>query len=522
MSRFVLSLAVLFAVSARADREIVILHTSDVHGAYSSRPSRSHGEPGRRIGGFAVLANLAKSEKRPKILLDSGDLFQGTPEGNLTLGEASITLMNHLGYAAMAIGNHEYDFGEPNLRKLAALARFPMLGANIFRRRDGKRVEYAHARTMVEVGGVKVGIVGVATRKTATSTLPAHVAHLRFGPEAASTKHQAEVLRKKGAHIVVALTHCGLAPSVARTRVDADSFELKPIDTRYGGDLSIARAGGVDVVLGGHMHTGFSKAWRDPVSGVPIVQSYQNLEAASRVVVTLDDSGKPRTITAELVDLWVDEYGEDPAVLALLEGFRSKVGKALDVQIAVAGPGLVRGREKADSALGNWLTDVMRASAGTQIALQNTRGIRADLHEGPLTMRDVYKVMPFDNTLVTTTLTGDQLRTLIRASLKGGAAQLQISGMTVSAWLDAEGHPTKVRVKVAGTPLKGKQRYTVATNNYLASGGTGGEIFQKIPTKDTAKNIRDLFIEAAKSRAHITAPKTGRITIHHSLAETKP
>ena len=156
---------------ARSERhEIVIFHTSDVHGGYDARPARHHkAAPDRLIGGYAVLANLVKRETRPKILLDSGDIFQGTPEGNLTLGDASIALMNHLGYAAMVIGNHEYDYGEENLRRLEKLAKFPMLAANIFLNRDGRPVDYATPHHMVTVGGVKVGILGLATRHTATA-----------------------------------------------------------------------------------------------------------------------------------------------------------------------------------------------------------------------------------------------------------------------------------------------------------------------------------------------------------------
>ncbi|MBU2530043.1 MAG: metallophosphoesterase, partial [Elusimicrobia bacterium] len=105
-----LIITVFSSITLRAEI-ISVYNTTDVHGWYFSKPARWNKEnPTREIGGFPALSSLLKKEKNPYILLDSGDIFQGTPEGNLTKGNASIALMNYLGYSAVTIGNHEYDY----------------------------------------------------------------------------------------------------------------------------------------------------------------------------------------------------------------------------------------------------------------------------------------------------------------------------------------------------------------------------------------------------------------------------
>jgi len=120
----------------------VIYHTSDIHGWYASRRISESGGTSRQVGGYAALSALVKKEAHPHILLDSGDLYQGTPEGNFSKGMASIDLMNLLGYRALAMGNHEYDYGEENVRTLAGAARFPFLGANVRVKETGLLPDY--------------------------------------------------------------------------------------------------------------------------------------------------------------------------------------------------------------------------------------------------------------------------------------------------------------------------------------------------------------------------------------------
>jgi 2',3'-cyclic-nucleotide 2'-phosphodiesterase (5'-nucleotidase family) len=165
---FVLTL--LLCLTGRAAAlTVAVYHTSDAHGWYSARPARwDNANPDRMIGGFAALAAHLKKETTPYILLDSGDMWQGTPEGILTKGLASAALMSQLGYAAAAPGNHDYDYGEGPLKALIAAANFPFLAANVYEKKTGARAPYFKPYTQLEVAGKKIG--------------PGRLAHRHFHP----------------------------------------------------------------------------------------------------------------------------------------------------------------------------------------------------------------------------------------------------------------------------------------------------------------------------------------------------
>jgi len=163
VTRTLLILALLPAFTGlrAAAAVIAVYHTSDAHGWYSARPARWDNEnPNRPIGGFAALSALLKQETAPYLLLDSGDMFQGTPEGILTKGMASIMLMNQLDYAAAVPGNHDYDYGEPNLKVLVSSAAFPFLGANLYQKAGGAHADYLKPYTFIEKDGRRIAVLG--------------------------------------------------------------------------------------------------------------------------------------------------------------------------------------------------------------------------------------------------------------------------------------------------------------------------------------------------------------------------
>ncbi|HIA03759.1 MAG TPA: bifunctional metallophosphatase/5'-nucleotidase [Myxococcales bacterium] len=522
----VLLVALLCANCALAEpHRFVIFHTSDIHGGIAKRPAHWHKKtPKRLIGGFAALAALVKKEALPYLLLDSGDIFQGTPEGNLTKGRAVIEAMNALGYDAMAVGNHEFDYGENNLKELSKLANFPMLAANIRIAANKAPISYAKSRRMLRVGKIKVGVIGIATQHTRSSTLPKNVVHLIFKNEVKSARKHAIALRKKGADVVIVLAHCGLAPSVARKRLDPNDLVLTENDKNYVGDLAIARGAPVDIVFGGHMHTGLTAPWRDPESGVHIVQSYENLASVSRLEITVDRKSKPKVqVSGRLVDLWVDQHGEDAAVLELVQKHQNQVGKRLDEKIGTLNESMIRAGYPLDNPLGSWMTDIMRMSVAADIGIQNTYGIRDDLRAGTISLRDIYRVMPFENTVVVVTLSGKQVKQLVRDNMRGQKSGIQISGIRVHLRFDPQKQTLQESwVLHKGAPIDDEKLYRVATNNYLAQGGTGGKVMKGAPTHDTGRSIRKVIVEAVRQHSPITPPKVGRYQMLPALSVEKP
>jgi 2',3'-cyclic-nucleotide 2'-phosphodiesterase (5'-nucleotidase family) len=204
-----------------------VFHTSDVHGWYSARPAKWDKENSTRtIGGFAALSALVNADKNPHILLDSGDTFQGTPEGNLTKGMATVTLMNQLGYSAAVVGNHDYDYGEPNLRSMIAASSFTWLGGNVYLKANGEHVDYLKPYTILNVAGKRIAVIGILGCHTATSTLPANVKHLQFRDEPQEAARITEEVKKAQARCH---NHNG-APRPGRRarRPESGRFHLDP------------------------------------------------------------------------------------------------------------------------------------------------------------------------------------------------------------------------------------------------------------------------------------------------------
>lgn len=509
IARPLLSAALLLCAAASYAAKVAVYHTSDVHGWYSARPALWDKENSTRtIGGFPALASLLAREELPYLLLDSGDMFQGTPEGILTKGMASAVLMNQLGYAAAVPGNHDYDYGEAPLKAMVSSAAFAMLGANVYVKGTGAPAPYLKPYVVLERGGRKIAVLGLMNGYTSTLTFPPYVKHLEFRDEAAAAARLLPELKKAGADAVIAIAHLGLSDELSLKRLDISTWTF-PAD---GGTLRVARgAPGIDLILGGHNHAAFLKGWRDPVSGTWLGESGYGLSYVTRAELDFDDgTAKLKGIKVENLPLWTDETGEDPAVIKTVAGFGADVEREMGQAVGAALGDLGFSPEGLDSAIGNWGCDVTRAAAGTDLAFQNTKGIRSEIRKGEVRLRDLYQAVPFDNTVVTMRLTGAQIKRMLADNIYNGRSLMQVSGLEV-AFKGVSGRPAEVRIYRGGREIGDAEEFTVATNSYLAGGGDGGGVFSNgKDLKDTLLPVRDMLIDAFKA-GPVSPPATGRI-----------
>ena len=507
--------ALLLALSGRrADAAaIAVYHTSDAHGWYSARPAQWDNENSTRsIGGFAALSALLKKETTPYLLLDSGDMFQGTPEGILTKGLASITLMNQLGYSGVVPGNHDYDYGEPSLKVLVSSAAFPFLGANVYYKGGAANAAYLKPYVILKKYGKKIAVLGLAGKHTATSTMPDYVKHLDFRDEAAEAAKWLPEIEKEGPDAVIVLAHLGLSQELSLKRVDVSTWTFDPPPS---GTLGVARAApGIDLVLGGHNHTALLSGYHDPVSGVWLGESGYGLSYVTRAELDFDDAaGELASAKVTLLPLWIDRTGEDPQVIETIAGFNAAVEREMGSVTGRAAADLTFAPDGLDSSIGNWLCDITREAAGADLAFHNTKALRAEIKKGEVKLRDLYQAMPFDNTIVTMRLTGAQLKRLMADNLRGGRSSMQVSGLEVEFARGAGGSPAEIRLMRDGREIGPREEFMVATNNYLAFGGDGGGAFAGgREIKDTLLTVRDVMIKAF-SAGPVTPPGTGRIKL---------
>ena len=485
----VLVLGGLAAAQQRAASHIIIsiIGTNDLHGGVLPHDGR---------GGLALFGGYVKNLRAARasdaggvLLIDAGDMFQGTLESNLTEGAPVVAAYNELGYAAAAVGNHEFDYGPVGdaaapagpaddargaLKARAAEARFPFLAANIIDETTGWPVDWPNVRpsVMVAVAGVQIGIVGVTSAATLAATSAANVRGLAIAPLAPAIAAEATKLRAAGASIVVVTAHAGGACTNFERPLDLSSCEAN------GEIFDVARsipAGLVDVIVAGHRHLGIGHQ----IAGSAIMESYSNGRAFGRVDVTLDRATgmilERRSFPPKDIEGGTYEgapVAQDGAVARALAPAvaRAAAVKAELLGVIVDAP--ISRRPPGESALGNLFADLMRVSVpGTDLALTNNGGVRADLPAGPLTYGRFYEAMPFDNRLVRIALTGAQLRQVFAHNFtQATGIRIPVSGVRVEGRCE-DGTLRVTIVRDSGVPVRDDESLAVVTSDFLALGG---------------------------------------------------
>lgn len=483
-----------FAADAPVPAEIVVkvYHTNDVHGWIMSRPDKL--QAGRALGGAAALKALIDRETGPKLVLDGGDWWQGTPEGSLTKGEGVARVFNAIGYDAIEVGNHEFDSGTESLRNLVPKLSMPVLAANLYGP-DGKHAPWLKQRLVKEVAGVKFGIFGLVTSHLKGLVQPNKLDGYTVRREVDEARDQVKALKKEGAEVIIAVTHVG--------------FET-PDKPKFEGDQTLAaEVEGIDLIVGGHTHTPLSRAWRDPVHGTLVVQAGSYLVKAGRTTLKIDK--KTHHVVAssdELLELWPDRVGEESGVKAIVAKLDEEVGQIFSVIVATAPADLPRGPGIVESVLGSWMTDCLRDWAGTDVAFMNGGGIRADLPSGAVTVRRLFEILPFDDVVVKAVMKGDVLRDAVD-DVTGTPRGIQVSGMTLETQPLKPRHERLKTMTVGGAPVDPAKTYTVATLDFVAE--TGADFARAESQERTGTLGRDVFRQCAEKQKIIVAPAPGRM-----------
>ena len=483
---------------------LTVVAISDFHGALEGERLPSAGGAEVQVGGAAVLAayleEIRAQAPGPVVLLDGGDMFQGTLASNLAEGAPVIDLYNALGVHAAALGNHEFDFGPAGPRSLTrsgdnptgalearvAQARFPILAANVVEMESRQRPAWLKASTLIEVGGVKIGIVGAATPETPSTTTGANVAHLAFLDPLPAVEAEARRLREAGAAWVLVTAHIGTdCPNKgAAERLDqCAEGELREL-------VEGLPEGLVDAVVGGHTHKlaatrhgrtlvlqayaqGLAIAWGQispegvtPKGVVPLCARVVGAAAAgSCEPAELRESAEaPRP--ARFLGR---EIRPSATVAALIQPSLDRVRAQTERPL---GPTVVAPFHRAynrESPLGNLVADLhRRLIPEAELGMTNNGAVRANLPAGPLTYGQLYEALPFDNRLAVFTLSGAQLEAMVRHGFFGGHGGLSWSGLRVEV-VGCE----LSSLEVGGRAVDPEARYRVVTNDYLARGGSG-------------------------------------------------
>ena len=485
-----------------------IVGTTDLHG-------RVFPDDGR--GGLALLGGYLRNLREARaadggavLLLDAGDTFQGGIASDISEGALVVDAYNALGYDALAIGNHEFEYGAietasgdggtPDMRgalkAAAARARFPFLAANLIDTATGRPVEWSNVRpsTLVDAAGLRVGIVGVMTRDGLTRTLAANVQGLDTAALAPTVENEARSLRRRGADLVLVLAHAGGACA----RFD-DPTDLSSCDD----DAEIFRLarrlppGLVDAIVAGHTH----RAVAHDVAGIPIVQALSLGRAFSRLDLTVERGAgvvaarlfPPQAVCAAVApDGWSCATGggattatyeaapvrPDASIVAAMQPELERVNRWRAEPLGVTlGTPVPRSRDGAESPLGNLFADALLAAVpGADVAIgmgARRGGLRTDLPAGTLTRGALYDVFPFDNRIVESVMTGAQVQRALARELTSELARSRrgipsVSGVRVRVACAGVRRQLEI-VRPSGVPISPDETLVVATTDFFAA-----------------------------------------------------
>jgi len=477
-------------------RFLRIIGTNDFHGALEPRPDPS----GVRRGGAAYVARAidrARNEcgrQCDVVLLDGGDMWQGTASSGLSFGHPVVEYYNRMGYAAAAVGNHEFDWGVDTLRARMRQARFGILGANI-RYTDGRDVEWIRNDTIVTRGTTRIGIIGLATVATWRLALSTHVTGLRFDPPAPIVDSIGTALRRRGAHFVVVIAHAGAFCERDGTCAGEIVDMARNVTTK------------VDAIVSGHTHSRVNTV----VNGIPIVQARSSGRAIDVVDLPLPAS---RALAArrEVRELSADTLQPLPAIDSIVRRAIARISTRMNRRVATI-PATLR-RTPPQYPLGNLIADAQRWAGKGDVAIMNNGGIRTELRAGDATYGSLFEIQPFGNTLHALQMTGAQLRGLLETMLASGRPDDHISGMTVTYDSTRASGSRIVSVTMAdGQPLSDAPTYRVILNNFLLAGGEGYDAGARaLSSAPIGKSDLDALIEYLQQLpAPVTAPTEVRI-----------
>jgi 5'-nucleotidase / UDP-sugar diphosphatase len=505
-----------------------ILHSNDTHDHLEPTTYTGKDTAGKdfkvEYGGVgrikAVVDSLKKTSINP-VVLDAGDVFTGTIYGMIYKGLADLAYMEAFGVQAQTIGNHEFDNGPSQLAEYIKNASFPVVSANIDASADPLLKPLIKPSTILEIAGQKVGIVGVTTPSTPITSSPGDT--VKFLDPLTSVQKAVDDLRSQGITKVILLSHLGYS----------EDIKLAPL------------LKGVAVIVGGHSHTPLGKY---EGNGLPasegnyptvlkdannktilITQVWEWGKFYGSLRLSLSSDGVPvawkGTVTPVTATFKADTRLQATlkAFTVPLDGFRKTVVGTSAVKLN-GERGDVRKRE---TNLSNLIADAnlwRTKNLGTTISLQNGGGVRASIQAGPVTQGDILTVQPFGNTLFVLEISGAELK----AALENGVSQweagagrfMQVSGLKYTFDLAQKPGSRVTDVQIGTTkdgfkPLDTAATFKIVTNNFVAGGGDGFDVFKnaKGSRLDTYLPDYSVMSEYVQFLKTVDIGLEGRITI---------
>ncbi|WP_299089092.1 DUF6359 domain-containing protein [uncultured Metabacillus sp.] len=445
---------------------VQLLGVNDLHGKVDVTGTVSGVNYGR-IDYLAAYLRQREATNPNTLIVHAGDMVGGSsPVSALLQDEPTVEMMESIGFDVGTVGNHEFDEGVNEMLRVInggdhanGTANydgidFPMVAANVEYKDSSQLVLDPYA--IKEVGGAKIGFIGVATIETPNMIISKGNEHIRFTDEAEAINKYVPELQAQGVEAIVILAHVPGNQSGETATGDIANIATKVNDA-------------VDVIFAAHNHVKLNAV----VDNKLIVQAWEYGKAFSDIDLEIDRiSGDIVKKSAEIVDVVQGGTSPDAEVKSILDKYLEEVGPKLNEIVGTAGSEMAGGYTQkgliGDNALGNLIADGMAAAMDSDFALMNGGGIRDDLNAGDITWNELFNIQPFGNTLVKLEVTGADLRAILNSQFSSYGPDVSIAGFSYT-WDSTKGTYGEVinMFLPDGSKIDEEQTYTVTVNNYM-------------------------------------------------------
>jgi 2',3'-cyclic-nucleotide 2'-phosphodiesterase (5'-nucleotidase family) len=501
-SAFLLALLLCVSVFGQ-QRDVTILYTNDFHSAFDPIPAYwLKGSP--KLGGAALLAtyvNQIRTRDKTTFLFDAGDMFTGQLSF-LTKGEALMEMMMSMKYDAMAIGNHEFDYGSVNFEKQMNRVPFPVLGANIYYK--DTKIRYSRPYTIIERNGLRLGVIGIIGLDARSVALPSGITNLDFTDPIPEVRELVKELKPQ-VDLIVVLAHQG---KTGPMQTDAENHP--EIQRDFDEDIRLTtEVEGIDVFVGGHAHRGIERPYVNPKTGTLIVQTYGYGTRLGYLKLNMNGK-KIVSHQGELLKVWSDKFVPDAEVARKLAAYKKRLEPKIGVVQGTLKNRLVRDYNH-ESSLGDFVTDVLREVGNADIGLTNAGGLRGDLPEGKVTNGNVYDALPFVNAIVVCEMTGTQIKEVLEQGFSLERGMIQASGLkAVYDMKKPIGHRL-VSLEIGGKPADDGKTYRVATNSFIWEGGDLYQTFLQTKSVYRSGLLSEIVMKYMQDKKVVGPPPSGRL-----------
>ena len=487
-----------------SSKEIVILHTNDIESVYEPIQAVWRDDI-ELIGGISHLATLidnVRASEEISFLVDAGDIYTGALSKK-TRGKLPFDLYNAMGYDALNIGNHEFEYNWEPLVEIIPRANFPVLNANIFIEKTGELIAQPYA--VLEKSGVKIGLIGVMGIDAFYNTMaPFHRTGLSIKDPTETAQYWADKIRDS-VDMIVVLTHQNKTAPM-QTNKESDPSVQRGFDEDY---AMAGKLRGVHAIYGGHSDNGLMQPVVHPETGTIIGLTFgQGMHLGYTKFMINTNTNDVTFIDGYLIPVDSKKYKAKEETSKLIAEYRKQYPELSEVIASMKEPSMRLYNN--ESTIGNLLTDIMRKAANSDIAFLNSGAIRADLNAGRVTLEQLINVYPFPDTLSIVELTGAEIRKLIEYSLTLPYGIGQISGLKIEFDSSKPAMQRLIEVYVGDLALIDSKTYTIATSKYLAKGGDGYSIFTEGNLIDDSQSMPEALYKGFKELSTIDLPAINR------------